>query len=101
MDLKGQSTRQVQEGSQEEVSIQEPFDKRETQGPVPIRAGAFIRKMGLRSQRSKVMGQRSLYTWRKGIIQSGAGFAEGVAGLLHYPLSGVQGRRSRVRQESD
>lgn len=62
---------EVREGSQEEVSIQEPFDKRETQGPVPIREGASIRKMGLRNQKSKVMGQRSLYFWRKGIIQRG------------------------------
>lgn len=48
----------VREGSQEEVSIQKPFDKRESQEPAPIHERALIRKVGLRSQKSKVMGQR-------------------------------------------
>lgn len=52
---------EVSAGSQEEVSIQEPLDKRETQGPALIRKGASIAKMGLRSQKSKVRRQRSLY----------------------------------------
>lgn len=48
----------VREGSQEEVSIQELSDKKETQEPAPIHEGALIRKLELRSRKSKVMGQR-------------------------------------------
>lgn len=44
----------VREGSQEAVSIQEPIDKRETQGSAPTRKGTSIRKTGLRSQSQRL-----------------------------------------------
>lgn len=62
---------------------EDEFDERETQGQVPIKEGALIRKMELRNQESKVVGQRSLYSWSKGPILRGLA----LQGLLHHPLS--------------
>lgn len=61
---------------------------------MPIRE-ATLRKTGLRSQKSKVMGQKATLLLEQGNNPEGAGFSEGLEGLPHHPLSWVGGRMGR------
>lgn len=79
------------------VRNEDKFDERETQRPVPIREAA-LKRTGLRSQKSKVMGQRPLYSWSKGTILRALVFQEDeTAPHPHRPLSQVGGRVGREK----
>lgn len=82
-----------QEGSQEAVSIQEPFDKRETRGPAPIRKGTSIRKNGSQKPEGKGFEAKLTLLWEQGNNPEGAGFAETPGGLRRLPLSWVGGKK--------
>lgn len=55
---------------------EDKFDERETQRPAPIKEAA-LRKIGLRSQKSKVMGQKATLVLEQEKGPEGAGFSEG------------------------
>lgn len=75
---------EVREGAQEEVSIQELFDyiKGRLRDQHPS-VKELIRKKGLRSRKSQVMGQRSVYFWSKGTILRGLALRE------DWPVSSI------------